>query len=109
MSIEAWIGTWMEVLKVRRLDRSFHWLQGMAFPPAINTAGQDGRVDTVLPELLRHTDASCIAGSTAVGDHIPSWRVLIHILDHAVWQHSYRAGYSGLIVIITGPGAYIYD
>ena len=41
--------------------------------PSVKSPGQCRSLDPSFPELLRHTDGSCIVGSTTVGDQLLSW------------------------------------
>jgi hypothetical protein len=84
-----------------------HWFHRVEFSPAFYTASQYCCIDAVFPELLRHTDASFIAGSTTVGDHIAARRVLVHVFNYTILQNPHRIGDSSLVVVITGPGAHV--
>ena len=60
LSIARWVDGWP--CSNTLLTGDCYRLHQIMFAPAFYPAGQNRRVDAMFPELLRHTDASCIAG-----------------------------------------------
>ena len=91
------------------LSGDFDGLYRIERPPSLDPSRQCGGIDTVFPELLRHTDAGCIGGSTTVGDHLPARRTVTGPFNGPVRQHTYGTGDPGPVVVVAGPGPHIHD
>ena len=87
-------------------------LNGVEGSPSVETPSQSGGCEAKFPELLRHTDASGIAGSTAVGDVLLIGQtILSHVggpVAQLVGQHPQRTGDLGPIMDIASPSPHIH-
>ena len=84
-------------------------LQRVVFPPRFDTICEHGGYESAAPQLLRHTDASRIVGSTTVGDQLLTRWVVYCPLDNRIWQNSDRPWDSGTVVVVTRPRPHIQD
>ncbi len=93
------------------LGGNFYGLNRVAGLPRVESSGQRRGRESQLPQLLRHTDAGGIAGSTAIGN---VFLVSQTVLDNRggpiadlVGQHPQRAGNPGPVMVVAGPSPHI--
>ena len=90
------------------LSRHLDKLHQVVLPPSVYSSGKCGGFEALIPQLLRHTDASRIVRSTTVEDHLLPRRAVLLPLERPVWQHPYRPWNPRAITIVAGPGPYIH-
>ena len=95
-----------------RLGGNFDGLNRVLGPPSVEASGQCRGRESQIVQLLRHTDAGGVAGSTAVGDVLLVGQTIFDRISSPVTdlirQHSHRTRNRGPVMAVAGTGPHIH-